>query len=258
MKKIATAMAAASLFSLAAHADFTRVEVGGGVWQAEPSGPVTYDNGTIIQTVDIADNLGFDEEDFTYVWLNIKHPIPVLPNLRIEKVDVDYSGTATQDFTFVYNNATYTYSADTVSSLQIDQTDIILYYNLLDDTAWMTFDLGIDVKLMDFTIDIRETSGEHYTESEEIPLPMLYARGRVGIPGTDLAIEGDVKYVGYNDSTVYDARIKVDYTFDITPVVQPALEIGYRIQKLEIDEDDLDVKTDIEFSGMYAGLMLRF
>jgi len=40
--------------------------------------------------------------------------------------------------------------------------------------------------------------------------------------------------------------------------VQPALEIGYRTQKIKIDENNLDVKTDMNFSGFFAGLMLRF
>jgi hypothetical protein len=42
------------------------------------------------------------------------------------------------------------------------------------------------------------------------------------------------------------------------PVIQPALEIGYRVQKIDIDEDSIDAKLDIDFSGVYAGLMVRF
>jgi hypothetical protein len=40
--------------------------------------------------------------------------------------------------------------------------------------------------------------------------------------------------------------------------MQPALEIGYRAQKLDIDESGVDAKLDIDFSGFYAGVMLRF
>ncbi|MEA3373103.1 MAG: TIGR04219 family outer membrane beta-barrel protein [Campylobacterota bacterium] len=259
MKKLLTAAAMTAMIGTAAHADFTRVEAGVGSWQSDPSGPLTYSVSGVTETVDIVDNLGFQEENFTYLWLNIKHPIPILPNLRLEKVDVDFSGKATQDFTWVVDGTEHTYSADTVSNLQIDQTDIILYYNILDNTAWTTVDLGVDVKLMDLTVDVTDSvGGSSYSESESVPLPMAYLRGRVEVPATNLGIEGDIKYISYSDSKMYDARVKVDYTLDFVPVVQPALEVGYRVQKLDIDEDDLDVKVDVEFSGFYAGLMLRF
>jgi outer membrane protein len=259
MKKLASTLALTALFGLSAQADFTRIEAGVGVWQSDPSGPITYSVGAVNETADIANNLGFKEEDFTYVWLNIKHPVPAIPNLRLEKVDVDFSGTATNSFDFVYNGATYTYDANSKSDLQIDQTDVTLYYNLLDNTAWATVDVGLNVKLMDFDVQVTDNgSGDTYRESETVPLPMLYLRARAELPGTNLGIEGDIKYISISDSQAYDARIKVDYTLDFVPVVQPALEVGYRIQKIEIDEDDVDVTTDIEFSGVYAGLMLRF
>jgi outer membrane protein len=89
-------------------------------------------------------------------------------------------------------------------------------------------------------------------------LPLLYARARVEIPSTDIGLEADIKYITTGDSTVYDARAKVDYTLDFVPVIQPALEVGYRAQKIDIDESGVDAKLDIEFSGFYAGLMLRF
>ena len=259
MKKTVTALSLAAILAASAQADFTRVEAGVGSWQSDPSGPITYNKLGVTQTVNVENNLGFDEENFTYAWLNIKHPVPLIPNLRLEKVDVDFSGTSLRTFDWVHNGTTYTYAANTHSQLEIDQTDIVLYYNILDNTAWTTIDFGIDVKLMDMTVNVTETgTGNTYTDSEDVPLPMLYLRGRVQIPGTDLAVEGDVKYVSYSDSKVYDGRIKVDYTLDFVPVVQPALEVGYRVQKIEIDEDDVDVRADVKFSGFYAGLMLRF
>ena len=90
------------------------------------------------------------------------------------------------------------------------------------------------------------------------PVPLLYARARVQIPSTDLGLEADIKYITTGDSTVYDARAKVDYTLKFVPVIQPALEVGYRVQKIDIDEDSIDAKLDIDFSGVYAGLMVRF
>ena len=65
-------------------------------------------------------------------------------------------------------------------------------------------------------------------------------------------------FTGYGDTQLYDFRAKVDYTFDFVPVIQPAIELGYRTQKFKIDEDGEDTKIDFEFSGIYGGVMLRF
>ena len=97
-----------------------------------------------------------------------------------------------------------------------------------------------------------------YNESASLVIPLLYARTRVQVPGTGIGFEADIKYITTGSTTVYDARAKVDYTFESVPVVQPAIELGYRTQQFTVDEADYDVKTDIDFSGIYAGLMLRF
>lgn len=55
----------------------------------------------------------------------------------------------------------------------------------------------------------------------------------------------------------YRGSQEIDYTFDITPLIKPAIEIGYRVQKVEVDRLS-DLKTDLDFKGIYAGLMLRF
>jgi outer membrane protein len=86
---------------------------------------------------------------------------------------------------------------------------------------------------------------------------MVYGRARVEIPATGFGIEADAKYITYDGSTVYDVRAKVDYTFDFD-VVQPGIEIGYRAQKFDIKSDDDKTKMNMDFVGVYAGLMLRF
>ncbi len=247
------------LFGSAAQADFTRVEAGIGVWQSEADGTVGLVHPSGVYAVDADGTLGFDEEHFGYIWLNVKHPLPLLPNLRLEHTEVDFSGTAPRAFEWVDGGVSRSYAARTASSLQVEQTDLTLYYNLLDNTAWATLDLGVDFKLMDVSYALNDVAnGYAYAESDDVILPMLYLRGRVQIPATELGVEADVKYLRYDDSLLYDARLKVDYTLDFVPVVQPALELGYRIQKIRLDNDELRIRTDLDFSGFYTGVMLRF
>lgn len=251
MKKILSILACGVVLATTATADITRVEVGAGAWMQDSKGTTSYTdggaNGSYVSR----------EEDNTqaYVWALIKHPIPLLPNLRLEYVSVEDSGTATGEF------KEFDIGANPATNMFYDmkQYDIIPYYNILDNTAWVTLDLGLDIKVIDISYDV-EASGAFtgYSGSDTVALPLLYARARIEIPATELAVESDVKYLTTGDSTVYDARLKVDYTLDFTPVIQPAVEIGYRVQKIDIDESGFDTIVDLKFSGFYAGLILRF
>lgn len=250
MKKVLYTLACGALLASNAMADMARVEMGAGAWMQESKGTATYTDGG-------ADGSYISSEKDSsepYVWALIKHPVPVLPNLRLEYVSLKDSGVASgqfKDFDIT--------SASTVLSYDVKQYDIIPYYNILDNTAWITLDLGLDIKIIDASYTAAPSAPfAGYSDSITFAVPLIYARTRVEIPATDIGLEADIKYITTGDSTVYDARAKVDYTLDFVPVIQPALEVGYRVQKIDIDESGVDAKLDIEFSGFYAGLMLRF
>jgi len=250
MKKVLSTIACATLFSSAAIADITRVEMGVGTWAQTPKGSATYTDGGADGSYTSSEK----DNSEIYIWALIKHPVPVLPNLRVEYVSIEDSGVASGQFKDFDITA-----ASTTLSYDMKQYDIIPYYNILDNTAWITLDLGLDIKIVDVSYTAAPSAPfTGYSDNVMFAVPLLYARTRVEIPSTDIGLEADVKYVTTGDSTVYDVRAKVDYTLDFIPVVQPALEVGYRVQKIDIDESGIDAKLDIDFSGVYAGLMLRF
>lgn len=254
MSKVLSGLLLAGLLGASVQADIVRVEAGAGVWQNELSGSLI--SGTPAVTEDFS-ALNYDKETKGYAWVYIKHPVPVLPNLRLEYAAVDFSGTSTQSFD--YRGTTY--SANAKSDLTLDQFDIIMYYNLLDNTAWMTLDLGLDIKVVEAEFNAAQSSGANAVqEKETLPLPMGYARARVEIPGTGIGVEGNVKYTAYKESKAMDYAIKADYTLvDILPV-DVGLEVGYRFQQFDIDGSDFDIDTslDVEIDGIFAGATVRF
>jgi len=232
-------------------ADIARVEMGVGAWLQTSKGSASYSDGG----ADGSYTSSKKDSTEPYIWLLIKHPIPVLPNLRVEYVSMEDDGTASGQFKdFDIGTGNFT-----TLSYDMKQYDIIPYYNILDNTGWVTLDLGLDIKIIDASYTAAPSAPFlGYSDSVTFAIPLLYARVRVEIPSTEIGLESDIKYVTTGDSTAYDIRAKVDYTLDFVPVVQPALEVGYRVQKLDIDESGVDAKLDIDFSGFYAGLMLRF
>ena len=250
MKKFLYTLTCTAVLASTVMADFSRVEMGVGAWTQTPKGNATYTDGGANGLYTSSEN----KETSPYVWMLIKHPVPVLPNIRLEYVSLEDKGVASGEFKDFDIGA-----ASTTLSYDMKQYDIIPYYNILDNTAWITLDLGLDIKIIDASYTAAPTTGfAGYRDSVIFPVPLLYARARVQIPSTDLGLEADIKYITTGDSTVYDARAKVDYTLKFVPVIQPALEVGYRVQKIDIDEDSIDAKLDIDFSGVYAGLMVRF
>ncbi len=255
MSKILSGLLFAGLLSASVQADVVRVEMGAGVWSNEFSGAVS---STGVVDPITADELGYDKENKGYAWLYVKHPIPVLPNLRLEYAAVDFSGTSKTP-TFDYKGVTYTANAKT--DLTLDQIDAIMYYNLLDNTGWTTIDLGLDIKVVQAEFNARQSDGsDAVQEKETLPLPMAYGRLRFELPGTDLGIEGTAKYTAYKDSKVTDYTIKADYILvDLLPV-DIGVEVGYRFQQYDIDGTDFDIDTslDIEVDGIFAGATIKF
>jgi outer membrane protein len=250
MKKVFYSLTCGALLASSVMADFTKVEMGVGAWMQTPKGDASYTDGGADGSYTSSEK----DSTETYVWALIKHPVPVLPNLRLEYVTLEDSGIASGTFKDFDITA-----ASTTLSYDMKQYDIIPYYNILDNTAWITLDLGLDIKIIDASYTAAASAPfTGYSDSVTFAVPLLYVRTRVEIPSTNIGLEADVKYVTTGDSTVYDVRAKVDYTLDFVPVIQPALEVGYRVQKIDIDESGVDAKLDIDFSGIYAGLMLRF
>ncbi|MEN8302685.1 MAG: TIGR04219 family outer membrane beta-barrel protein [Campylobacterota bacterium] len=250
MKKILTTLAVGAMLATAASADLSRVEMGVGAWNQTPSGETSY--------VDAGDSFAdvSKEEKQTegYLWMLIKHPIPIVPNIRLEYVSAVNEG----EYIVETGTPIGTIATGSLSKLEMTQIDIIPYYNILDNTGWMTVDLGVDFKVIDIEysangVDILE---ELNVDIASIVVPLGYLRARVEIPGTNLGLEADVKYVSYDSDTISDIRVKADYTLDFIPIVQPAIEIGYRVQTFDIEDSGL--KMDTEYKGVYAGLMVRF
>jgi len=212
-------------FALTASADFLRVEGGAGVFQADPGG--TFDAANGGADIDLKD-AGMETESDLYLWAYLKHPVPLVPNVRLEYLSLAHSPDG--------NGSTF----------DVNELDAVLYYNLLDDTFFVTVDVGVDIKYV-------SSDSKGFDDSQTLGL--LYARARVE-PTSSLGFEMLLKATGYEDNKGYDLRIKADYTLDFIPLVQPGLELGYRIHKIEYAIGDYINKG--EYSGIYGGLMLRF
>lgn len=255
MKKLFSIAAMTALLATAANADVMRIEGAVGAWQTDPTGTIQYGSNSADQ-FDVVDNAGLDSSTNTYVWVYLKHPIPILPNIRFEYVDPSFSGTSSSDIKV--GNTTYTAGAS--NTLSLTQYDTVLYYNILDNTFWTTIDLGLDVKFIDGNYNVSATAIPTYDEDFSLAMPLAYVRARLQFPVTNIGAEVIARGMSYSGNTVVDTEIKLDYTMDFVPVVQPGIEVGYRYQQVKLDGGSIgiDANIDMTFSGVYGGIMVRF
>ena len=251
MKKILSTLALGAVLTTAGSADFLRLEMGGGVWQQTPSGSATRTDGDGVLDLDGTYTSAEKKSSEAYAWLLIKHPIPIIPNLRVEYVSISDEGTTEGKV----GGMQILGSAPT--TMDVKEYDVIPYYNLLDNTFWITLDLGVDVKVVQSDVVVSAVTGfKGYSSKDTTVIPLLYVRARTELPTTNIGLEADVKAITDGTNTMYDARAKIDYTFDFA-VLQPGIEVGYRMQKIKSDDGEKS-QVNLDYSGVYAGLMLRF
>ncbi|MGP1561162.1 MAG: TIGR04219 family outer membrane beta-barrel protein [Helicobacteraceae bacterium] len=244
MKKILLGLA---LLVSVSFADFLRVEAGAGVFDAQISGEARYKGN---KDYKIKDDFGLTEKSKRpYLWLNVKHPVPVLPNLRLEHRSFESKGDAKIKIEF----GKIEHETNTPVKFSLTQNDVIPYYNLLDNTFWTTLDLGLDLRFF---------SGEFAMLQKKASLnvfwPSLYTRARVNVPGTGLGAEADIKFLMFGKTNLNDISAKVDYGFDL-PLLRIGAELGYRLQNFNLDPDlAKDLKAEMQISGLFFGLFARF
>lgn len=234
------------LFFVALNADFLRVEAGAGLYNSEVGGDVRYGGN---DKFDIKDEFGLsDKSTQAYAWIMVKHFLPLIPNARIETFNFMSDGKAEKNVSWGGTN----YTANAKTKFNLRQTDLIAYYNILDNTLWITIDLGLDIRLFRGEFEVGNEKAK-----ADFALPLVYARARVNVPSTGLGVEADVKFVSYDGSSISDISAKLDYVFGLGPV-DLGVEFGYKMQKFTLDTSSADIKGDIDLKGIFAGVVAKF
>ena len=243
MKKNIVLLSLCATFALSASADTVGFEVGAAYWGAKTSGDFNYKG----DTIDLEKDLGYGDKNTNFIWASFEHPVPIIPNLKIQHTSFDESQSTNTNKVFDGK----TYSGVVNSNLKLNQTDFILYYELLDN--WVNLDFGINAKYLNASVSMDSATQSASTKDLNYVVPMLYAKAKFELPLSGLSVESDISYISYDSSAFYDIKGGVSYetTFGLGATA------GYRAEKLKID-DLSDVYSDIDIKGFYAGLFYHF
>ena len=206
-------------------------------------------------------DFNFEAETKSNFYVALEHPIPLIPNIKIQKTEMNSAGDATLDSNFTFGGELFPISAEVATDVQLTTTDFILYYEFFDNDL-ISFDFGINAKYIEGEFVITDKSDPSKTEMEDFsgPIPMLYSRLAFGVPFTGFGAYVEGSYLSLDDNTLSDYQAVITYSLMENLAIDVTFQVGYRAVTLELDysDDNNNIHSDLEFKGPFAGLEVHF
>jgi len=254
MKKLLLSAISVVLLNTASTADILGAEVGYASWNPSLTGTIQKD----ADIIDFEDDLGFGSNQAnSFLWVYIDHPVPILPNLKIQKTNYSVSATSINSniSTNVPTFTTVALTGKVDTKFTLNQLDIIAYWRILDN--WVNFDLGLNLKKIDGNIKMNSfamhLANKPVNESFNVTVPMLYTKARFDLPFTGASVKADISYISFQGNKLSDMKFGVVYESDYGL----GGTIGMRKENITIDDVD-GINGDINIDGIYAGLFYHF
>ncbi len=251
--KTLVASAAVSLIlcstSLTSSADTLGFRVGAYSWAQNYDGNIqSSDSG--LDEIDISDDLGFDDESDTTIYAVLEHPFPIIPNIKIQKTDLQATGTDNPGSDFLFDGNSYLSTDKIISSSDLSHTDVTVYYEILDN--WISIDLGFTARRFTEGFELYTEDGKKSSLNIDSTVPLLYVAAKVELPFTGLYVDAEVNGIGYDDTSLTDYKISLGYETDI------GLGVEAGLRSIELDYDDGDEEADISIDGAFIGIFYHF
>lgn len=213
-------------------------------WDAQLSGKAVNKG----KAVDVENDLNLSNDSSANLTAYIEHPIPVLPNVRLNYTRIQQSGRGNVGAQG-YENLTG--NTRTQSDLDLKQLDVTLYYELLDN--WVNLDAGLTARSLDGDLVVRDRSGLQPVSRTRVKavVPMGYLAARFDLPLTGVSVGAEGNGIAYGGNSIYDVNAYGQYQVSLLQ-----LRAGYRQQS--INYDDKDNTLDIKLGGPFVSAGLTF
>lgn len=246
MKTAVTAVLTSGLIVLssAATADTIGASATVSYWRGTDRGTVQKGGNDI----DIRNDLGFKDDNFTAMSFSLEHPVPLLPDFKFQYFRMDQVGHGTIPSGSSYDGL----SGNVDTNLDLSHYDVTLYYQLLDN--WVHLDLGLTGKVFRGKLDVRQSNNSGQTSHTDINkvIPMVYAATRFELPTTGLSVGAEGSGIAYSGNHAYDVSAFVDYR-----IVVLDLQAGYRQLAFNVDNVS-GINADVRIGGPYVKLGVAF
>jgi len=240
-------------------------EVSIGNVRQKPSGYVSYRAGSDADRIDVKNDANIGDRTELWLKLKLEHPIPITPNIKLAYMPMKFDGSGVLKREINWGGRRYQ-AADFNLSVRLDRVDTTLYYSLQSvktaTTGKLDVELGLNVKtvMFDGKLSGRDScTGQSISESKSIIflIPMGHLAAEIR-PIKQVSLVGELNYIGYGKNTYHDyiAGLRLNSHGLLRTPLKPFVEVGYRYEKLKIDEEG--VKTDLKVKGLYGLVGVRF
>jgi outer membrane protein len=213
------------------------VYVSASSWSPDISGDIS----DVGSDINIEDQLGITDDTSSLFSFALEHPIPVLPNIKIQKTSLDTTSSSILNTDITFGTETFVSGTSINSLIDLSHTDYILYYELLDN--WVSLDLGITVMNFGGDINIQSSAQSSAVDLDDY-IPAGYAKVSFELPLTGMyaGAEGSMLSIGDNSISDYEVFLGWESDFGL------GVEAGYH--SFGVDWDDIyDSSGDINFDG---------
>lgn len=173
---------------------------------------------------------------------SLEHGVPLVPNARMRYVDL---------------NATP--KGDTPLKLEADSTDVVAYYEILDNVV--SVDLGLGVKRINGAV---KSQNKDYLDLNTA-LPMAYASVGGKLPFTGLSAKAELGFAKSTKANATDALAEIKYNFIDKALIDVGVKAGYRTMTVNYDKVSYPNFVPAEkhpfemnFKGPYLGVEVHF
>ena len=179
----------------------------------------------------------FESEEQLRLSIALHHPVPLLPNVRIETQDMKTTGQLASGGT---------------GDLDLSHDSAIFYYTFLDNSL-VRLHAGVAAKR--FNGHVADSAGNAWNLSETIPT--AYALVGAGLPLTGLSAYARGHVLAINSSSLQDIEVALQYQLFDSLLLDGSIQLGYRYFNVELD-DIAGLYSDVEFKGPFVGFQLHF
>ena len=204
----------------------------------------------------VTDTVSLQQDDVQKeLVFGLEHPFLLLPNVKIATSDHSASGQELLTQTFILSGQTYKVASDLAFDYQFDQTNYTLYYEMFDNQL-LEFDIGVTFKSIDTQLTALNTllPTEKSTRKASGIESYLHSAGKVNLPLLNLSFAAELNAQSEDN---FDAQVAILYKLSWIPILQPQIQLGWKKQKLDLDDFD-SLYIEHSWESVFAGVKLAF
>ena len=266
MKKISMILSGLVLGVGIANADMLSVSAGVGIEQQKIDGYVksgntkNYFNNKSAETDGNTNtgNLGLDDKNNPFLWVKIIHPIPFIPNIKLQYTKYHSTGHSN----YIAGNMKIfgdvdisTALTDADTKMDINSYDITAFYEF--NPVFADIEIGAGADIWDGKTKIYDNTSNKEIVNQSFTVILPYVYGHIETMKIfGFSALADIKWAKAGDNHHYDYLGAIKYTIDVPGPINPFIKVGYRYK--EAYGVDGDNTTKLQYKGAFAEIGARF